>query len=317
VTWGYADSPGNVFPNPYAYSVCEFRGGTWLDFFRRIYASNITGLDAEGKPVAAKSLKDLNVEQGVEEADFDFDKYNIAMWGSVDEKGTFVSAYLGQMQAAYDLRSFYPTPNREDDPASNDWSTLDADEYKWREWLSIKLNYNPSSPFGGSGYLDDDDAHTDCRNTAFDPAARPCKAKHVYNDVLTSEDYSFGYATYTMMDGVGIKAVMEMGGNFIERLKSHGLSPELDFLYVLHGTSSGDPATTFEIDGMDCPTCDPHGDSVLFDVSVAALDQLTQGWPADAKAQRSKQEGAPYGHLDMGVNPTVWTKMINQFKALP
>lgn len=317
VTWGYADSPGNIFPNPYAYSVCEKRGGTWLDYFRRIYTSNIEGLDAEGKPVSSKSLEALNTEQGLDAADFEFDKYNIAMWGSVDEGGAFVSAYLGQMQAAYDLRSFYPPPNREDDPISNDWSTLDTDEYKWRDWLVMKLNYNPSPPYAGAGYLDDDAGHTKCRLTAFDPPASPCEAVHIYYDPLTAEDYSLGWATYKLMDGVGIKAVMEMGGNFIERLKSHGLSPKLDFLYVLHGAASGDPSTAFEIDGMSCPTCDPHGDGVLFDVSIAAQDQLTQGWTSDEKLKRSKQESVPLGHLEMGAHPTAWAKMIAQFKANP
>jgi hypothetical protein len=317
VTWGYADSPGDVFPNPYAYSVCEGRGGTWLDFFRRIHVSNISGLDDAGKPVADKSLKELNVEQWLDPADFEFEEYNIAMWGAVDESGTYISAYLGQMQAAYDLRSFYPTPNREDDPVSYDWSDLDTDEYKWRDWLAIKLNYNPSPPYSGAGYLDDDAGHTECRNTAYDPLAVPCKAKHIYYDALTAEEYLFGYATYSMMDGVGVKAVMEMGGNFIERLKSHGLSQDLDFLYVLHGSMPGAAGNIFEIDGMDCPTCDPHGDGVLFDVSIAARDQLTQGWSTDAKTKRSKQEAMPFGHLEVGVTPAVWTKMIDQFKSVP
>jgi hypothetical protein len=68
---------------------------------------------------------------------------------------------------------------------------------------------------------------------------------------------------------------------------------------------------------MDCPTCDPHGDGVLFDVSVAAEEQLTQGWSAEQKAAKSKQEGVPYGHLEVGVEPAVWAKMIAELKALP
>ncbi len=315
VTWGYVDSPGGPFPNPYAYSVCEKRGGVWTDYWTRIYATNITGLDAEGKPVSSTSLKALNLGEGVADADYDFDKYNISMWGAVDESGNYVSAYLGQMQAAYDLRSYYPIPNRQNDPSSYDWSVLDTDEYKWRDWLSIKLNYNPTNPLGGAGYVDDDSGHITCRETAFDPAMSPCKAKHLYYHVDTAEKYEFGYATYKLMDGIGIKAVTEMGGNFIERLSKHGLSEDLDYLYVLYGTQPG--ASVFEIDGMTCPTCDPKGDGVLFDVSIAAQDQLTQGWSSANKSGKSKQEGAPFGHLDMGVTPAVWTKMINQFKALP
>jgi hypothetical protein len=44
-------------------------------------------------------------------------------------------------------------------------------------------------------------------------------------------------------------------------------------------------------------------------VSIAARDQLTQGFTADEKASKSKQEGLPYGHLDMGVTPEVWQKI--------
>jgi triacylglycerol esterase/lipase EstA (alpha/beta hydrolase family) len=317
VTWGYVDSPGSIFPDPYAYSVCEQRGGTWLDYWTRIYTSNITGLDAGGEPTHEESLEALNTAQGVDPADYDFDKYNIAMWGSIDDSGKFVSAYLGQMQAAYDLRSYYPTPNREDDPASYDWSQLDTDEYKWRDWLAMKLNYNPSPPYSGAGWLLDDAGHTACRNTAFDPADSPCRGQHLYYEPSTAEEYSLGYATYKMMDGIGIQAVMEMGGNFIERLRAHGLREDLDYLYVLHGSSPGAAGSIFEIDGMDCPSCDPHGDGVLFDVSVAARDQLTQGWSSAAKADRSRQEGVPYGHLEMGVTPAVWGKMIDQLNALP
>jgi triacylglycerol esterase/lipase EstA (alpha/beta hydrolase family) len=317
VTWGYADSPKDIFPNPNAYSVCENRGGTWPDYWRRIYSSNITGLDAEGKPVSEKSLKELNIEQGLAEEDFGFDKYNIAMWGSVDDAGNFVSAYLGQLQTTYDLRSHYPIPNRQDDPVSYDWSQLDTDEYKWRDWIALKTNYNPVPPYTGAGYVDDDAGHITCRTTAYDPASSPCKAEHVYYDALTAEEYLGGYATYRLMDGIGIEAVMEMGGNFIERLRAHGLSPDLDYLYVLHGTGTGAPGSIFEIDGMECPTCDPHGDGVLFDVSIAARDQLTQGWPEEAKSARSLQEGMPLGHLEIGASPDAFTKMIEKFGSLP
>ncbi|MFY0534475.1 esterase/lipase family protein [Nannocystis pusilla] len=46
VNWGYGGSP--LYPNQFAQSVCDGRGGTWPDFFSRIYSSNITGLDAQG-----------------------------------------------------------------------------------------------------------------------------------------------------------------------------------------------------------------------------------------------------------------------------
>ena len=39
---------------------------------------------------------------------------------------------------------------------------------------------------------------------------------------------------------------------------------------------------------------------MLFDVSIAAKEQLTQGWSATDKTSKSKQEGVPFGHLDMG-----------------
>jgi hypothetical protein len=317
VTWGYADSPNDIFPNPYAYSVCENRGGMWPDFWSRIYTSNITGLDATGKPLYTKTLGTLNTEQGASASKYSFDKYNLSMWGSVNDSGKFVSAYLGQMQVAYDLRPYYPLPNRQDDPLSYDWSDLDTDETKWRDWISIKTNYNPANVFGGSGWISDDTGHTTCRATAFDPSGSACRAKHVYYDTRNAESYSLGYATYKLMDGIGIKAVMEMGGNLIDRLRSRGLSTSLDYLYVLHGTSGGASGQLFEIDGMACPTCDPKGDGVLFDVSIAARDQLTQGWTSTNKSNKSKQEGVPYGHLEVGVTPEVWGKMIAQFKALP
>jgi hypothetical protein len=56
---------------------------------------------------------------------------------------------------------------------------------------------------------------------------------------------------------------------------------------------------------------------VLFDVSVAARDQLTKGWTTTNKSAKSKQEGVPYGHLEVGVTPEVWAKMIAQFNTLP
>lgn len=310
VTWGYASGPNSIFPNPYAYSACENRGGTWPDFFSRIYTSNITGLDLQGKIAQKDSLKTLNVNEGVNAATYDFDMYNHSLWGAVDDQGNHVSPYLGQLQAAYDLRSVYPLPNREDDPISNDWSQLDVDEYKWRDWVNTyKLGYNPSGLPGTGGWVDDDTAHLTCRKASFEPQNSPCKGKHLYYDVSHAEETFGGYTTYTLMDGIGIGAVMEMGGNFIERLRSHGVSRDLDYLYVVYGTGTGKPDAIFEIDGMDCPTCDPKGDGVLFKASIAARDQLTQGFTADEKTNKSKEEGLPYGHLDMGVEPMVWQKI--------
>ncbi|HSN99512.1 MAG TPA: hypothetical protein VLS89_14550 [Candidatus Nanopelagicales bacterium] len=318
VTWGFSDSPSDLpFGNTFAHGPCDGRGGMWPDFWNRIYTSNITGLDTSGKPVYTKSLKTLNTEQGLSASSFDFDGYNLSMWGAVDESGKYVSAYLGQLQTAYDLRPYYPIPNREDDPVSHDWSELDTDEYKWRDWLAIKLGYNPVPPYALGGWVNDDAGHITCREHAFEPQKFPCQAKHAYYHAKTVKSYSWGYGTYDLMGGIGIKAVMEMGGNFIERLSKHGLSPGLDYLYVLHGTGAGQPGSIFEIDGMECPTCDPKGDGVLFDVSIAAQAQLTQGWTAQQRSSKSKQEGVPYGHLEVGVTPAVFAKMIAQFNALP
>lgn len=305
VNWGYTGSP--IFPNPYAASVCDGRGGTWPDYFRRIYSSNITGLDAAGKPIAPSSLASLNAANGVSSSAFSFDKYNLAMWGSIAPDGKWVSAYLGQLQAAFDLRSFYPIPNRQGD--GKDWSAIDTDETKWRAWMSTKLTYLLS------GFVDDDSGHVACRKGSYEPATSPCKAQHTYYQSNTADSYSFGYAKYRLFDGIGINAVMEMGGNFIARLRRHGLSRNLDFLYVVHGTTGG--AAPFEYDGMTCPTCDPKGDGVLFDVSIAARDQLTQGWTATEKSSRSKQEGVARGHLEVGVDPSVWSKIIAQLDLVP
>jgi hypothetical protein len=305
VNWGYAGSPW--LPNPYAASVCDGRGGTWTDYFRRIYSSNITGLDAKGKPVASNTLQALNAANGVASSAFSFDKYNLAMWGSVAPDGTWVSAYLGQLQAAYDLRSYYPIPDRRGD--GHDWSAIDTDESKWRLWMSTKLTYLLA------GFVDDDSAHTACRKSAYDPAASPCRAQHSYYQAATADSYAFGAARYRLFDGIGIEAVMEMGGNFIDRLRRHGLSRNLDFLYVVHGATGG--AAPFEFDGMACPTCEPHGDGVLFDVSIAARDQLTQGWTAAEKTGRSRQDAVPSGHLEAGVSPDVWRKIIGQLDLVP
>jgi hypothetical protein len=78
VTWG-PDSPW--YDNPYAQSVCESRGGTWPDFFTRIYVSNLTGLDSDGQPLSRATLKKLNVTEGVSSSGFDFDEYNLSLFG--------------------------------------------------------------------------------------------------------------------------------------------------------------------------------------------------------------------------------------------
>jgi hypothetical protein len=287
--------------------VCDARGGTWPDYFRRIYGSNITGLDTTGKPVSTASLLSLNTANGVSSSAFSFDKYNLAMWGSIAPDGKWISAYLGQLQAAYDLRSYYPIPNRQND--GKDWSAIDTDESKWRTWLVTKLTYL------AAGFVDDDSAHIACRKGSYEPGTSPCKAQHTYYQASTADSYSFGTAKYRLFDGIGINAVMEMGGNFIARLRRHGLSRSLDFLHVVHGTTGG--AAPFEFDGLTCPTCDPKGDGVLFDVSIAARDQLTQGWTATEKTTRSKQEGVARGHLEVGVSPDVWSKIITQLDLVP
>lgn len=315
VTWGFLGSPQSIYPNPYADSICANRGAVWPDFWSKIYTSNITGLDSTGKPLHPKSLKTLNTAQGLAAADYNFDKYNMSMWGAFDDNGTYVSPYQGQLQVANDLRSYYPTPDRQTGQIGVNWSTIDTDESKWRQWLVIKLAYNVAPIVGGA--MLDNTAHTTCRNTAYDPVAFPCKANHAYYNASTADSYLFGYATYRLMDGIGIKAAMEMGGNFIARLKSHGLNPALDYLYVLHGSAVGTGGTPFEMDGMATPTSAPHGDGVLFDVSIAAQTQLTQGWTAAQKTAKSAQEAMAYGHLDMGVTQAVWTKMINKLASVP
>lgn len=309
VTWG-PEVPW--FDNPYAASVCEGAGGTWPDYFRRIYLSNLTGLDAQGRPVTAGSLQSLNVAQGLSSSKFSFDEYNLSLFGSVDGNGRLVSAYLGQLQAAADLRSLYPIPDR----SSSAWSSIDPDEARYFPWLDTKLIYNPFNPWLAAGYLDDDD-HRKCRTTAFDPAGSPCVAYHAYNLNQNREGYDvLGYGKYRIIGGLGIAAAKEMGGNFIDRLAQHGLDDRLPSLYVLHGTSGGaSPEAVFETDGMTCTSCSVCGDGVLFEASIAAVDQLTQGWSAAKKAADAKQEGVPYGHLEVGATPAVWNKILAHLAA--
>ena len=86
---------------------------------------------------------------------------------------------------------------------------------------------------------------------------------------------------------------------------------------MLHGTTYGASVDArYETDAMTCPTCATRGDGVLFEASIAAVDQLTQGWTAAKKSASAKQEGLPYGHLEMGATPTVWNKMSTHLGSL-
>lgn len=301
VNWG-PDVPW--YDNPYANSVCQSRGGTWLDYFNRIYVSNLTGLDSDGKPTSRETLKALNVRDGVSATDFKFDEYNLSLFGSTDESGRFVTAYLGQLQAAYDLRPSYPVPRRD----SSEWKDLDPEESRWYPWIRPKLTYL----FGG--YLDDTNRIA-CRKTAYAPSASPCIAYHTALVSRNADDTSGLYNKYQLMSGLGIDAAVEMGGRFVQRLASQGLDSKLGAIYVVYGESSGSPETTFETDGMSCATCSPNGDGVLFKKSIAALDQLTQGWTATKKSRDAKQEGVAYGHLEVGATPAVWNKIKSFIEA--
>ena len=306
VTWG-PDVPW--YNNPYAEGVCEGAGGTWPDYFRRIYVSNLSGLDSTGKPMSSGTLQALNVNQGLSSSSFAFDEYNLSLFGAVNDGGKFVTAYSGQLQAVADLRPTYPIPDR----TGSEWSSVDPDEDRYFPWVDQKLVYNPYNPYVAAGYLDDSD-HRKCRTAAYDPAGSPCFAYHAYNTNQNVEGYdALGYGKYRIIQGLGISAAKEMGGNFVARLASRGLDARLPSLYVLYGTSAGtDP---YETDGMSCPTCTPHGDGVLFETSIAAVNQLTQGWTSTKKTADAKQEGVAYSHLEMGTTPAVWNKIIAQLAS--
>ncbi|QRK10684.1 alpha/beta hydrolase [Archangium violaceum] len=300
VNWG-PDVPW--YNNPYAESVCEGSGGTWPDYFRRIYVSNITSLDSTGKPVTGGTLKTMNVNQGVSSSSFNFDEYNMSMFGSVNDSGRYVNAYVGQLQAADDLRGTYAIPDRD----TYEWSDVDQDEARYFPWVDQKLVYL------AGGYLDSD--HTQCKATAFDPVGSPCFAYHVQY-APGYETYAFGYYKYRIIQGLGIAAAKEMGGKFITRLSQRSLDSRLPSLYVLYGTTYGASTDArYETDGMACSTCSVNGDGVLFNASIAAMDQLTQHWTSTKKTASAKQEGMPYGHLEMGVTPAVWSKMSDHFAS--
>lgn len=323
VTWGTIDSPSDWYPNINAMGLCDGRGGDWTDYWNRIYSSNITSLDSTGRPVYTKSLKDLNVVEGVSSTAFQFDKYNVAMWGSVDESGKFVSAYLGQLQASYNLLSYYdvrhPTKNDTactDDGKISDWDGIDSEVTQWYPWVDLKTTYYPVYPYTGGGWLEDT-AWDECRYSAYYPSTDACWANHIYYNARNAYSYAWGYGRYKLHDGIGIDAITDMGGRFINRIKGKSLSTYIDYVYVLYGTSSGAEGSVFETDGLQCPSStNAKGDGVLFDVSIDGRF-LTQGWTSSTRTSKFKSEGMPYGHLDMGVTPEVWAKIVTRLKALP
>ncbi len=307
VTWG-PEVPW--YDNPYAQGVCEGAGGTWPDYFRRIYVSNLSGLDSAGRPVTGGTLLGLNVTQGLSSSAFSFDEYNLSLFGSVDDGGVYRTAYPGQLQAAADLRALYPIPDR----SSSVWLNVDPDKTRYFPWLVQKLVFNPYNAFIAGGYLASSDMRT-CKTTAFAPSTSPCFAYHAYNLNPNREGYDFsGYGKYRLMHGLGIGAAVSMGGKFIDRLAQRSLDSRLPSLYVLHGTAAG-AGEPFETDGMTCSSCAPRGDGVLFEASIAAMGQLTQGWSSAKKTASAKQEGVPYGHLEVGVTPAVWNKILGHFAA--
>lgn len=301
-TWGYLDSPntGNI----YAEGLCTDRGGLWPDFWDFIYLTNITRLDSQGQIVWGSDLDDLNINEGLSPADFEFDEYNISVFGAVNTSGEWINPYLGQLQVVNDFRSEFPVPCHECDPYN--WGETDTDETYWFDWLEAKLAYNPYWWLGVGGFLTDN-THVACRETAYAPATKPCLAKHMYRASPNAIDKTGKYATYELFNGLGLETARLMGGRLMERLQNHSLDSRLDNLVVLHGTELG--SAFFETDGMACPTCDPNADGVLFETSIMGLAQLTQGWPA-ASLDRADQVPYSLGHLDIGVNRDVWQDII-------
>ena len=113
-------APTPWYSNPYAKSVCESRGGTWLDFFNRIYVSNVSSLDSDGKPVSRGSLRSLNPTDGII-ASHRLTSTTPAVWQR-HEPGKWVSAYLSGCR-----RRFRAATTRLR-VATCDWKDLDADE---------------------------------------------------------------------------------------------------------------------------------------------------------------------------------------------
>lgn len=285
------------FPNPYAESVCDGSGETWMDYWRRIHVSNLTGLGPDGEPLATSTLEQLNVSAGVPAASFRHDEYDLSMFGSVDADGVLRTAYPGQLQAAADQRPHVPVPTR-----GSSWSNVDPDVQRYFPWLRTKLVYNPFNPWVAAGYLDS--SETACRTTAFAPMTSPCVAYHYQSHANSEGRDALTYHRYRLFDSAGIDVAEELGGRFVERLAERSLDDRLSSLLVVHGTAAGagDP---FETDGMACPTCPPGGDGVLFEHSIAARDQLTQHWSAAKRSADSLEVGVPVGHLEVGVDPNV------------
>ena len=51
-------------------------------------------------------------------------------------------------------------------------------------------------------------------------------------------------------------------------------------------------------------------------MSIAALDILTSKWSASKRGKDAKQESVAYGHLEVGVTPAVWSKLLTHLKSL-
>jgi hypothetical protein len=301
-----------MVPELYAQGLCRRRGEVWTDFWSRIHLSNLTGLDEDGAPVSSGNLESLNRGEGALETDFDAN--NLAMWGSVGEDGVWTTAYLGQLQVIGDFREAHPIPARGQEALA--WSAVDTDEGVWRPWVVQKLAWVPATGTFTPGTLLDDDGHTTCRASAFDPATTPCEARHGWYDRDTELGLDGSGWRYRLFDGIGLAAARELGGNVMERLAAHGLTPQLDYLLVLHGTRATTGAIA-EHDGMACPTCDPSGDGVLFEESIAARDQLVQGWSERVVRDRSKEEGVAWGHTAIGLAPPVGTRIRAVLGDLP
>ncbi len=316
-TWGYYDSPDDPFwPNNAAYGLCDGRGGTWLDYWNRIYTSNIDGLDSEGRPVYTHDLEKLNISQGLPASAFDFDKYNLAMWGSVTSEGRFRTAYAGQLQLVNDFRDVHPVDvPPESEYASMAWYPLDTDYYNWWQWLELKIGFNPYWVVPAGELLS---PFRDCRESAFEPDVYPCEASHVYVKWRNAEALQGGKAVYRLFDGIGIDTAKRMGGNFVQHLSNHGVTSDIDYLYMVHGTSLGPDGMNFEYDAMACPTCDPHGDAVAFEESIGrnALEVLTRSWSDADRTRKTADEPVALSHLEMGVSPDVWDLVMAKLLAV-
>ena len=66
---------------------------------------------------------------------------------------------------------------------------------------------------------------------------------------------------------------------------------------------------------MSCPTCAVNGDGVLFNKSIAAASTLTSKWTTAKRTTDAKQESVGDGHLEVGVTPAVWNKVLAYLSA--